>query len=64
MEPNFDQMSRDELKKYVLTHRDSAEAARSLFSRRVPNGERHPLPKTPEDIKQMEEIFKQKINQT
>lgn len=61
MEPNFDQMSRSELKAYALTHRDSIEAVRALFSRRSPDGERHPLPKTDEDIKQMEEIFKQKI---
>ncbi len=62
VELNFDQMSRDELKSYVLTHRDSAEAVRALFRRRAPDGERHPLPKTAEDIKQMEEVFRQKIN--
>jgi hypothetical protein len=35
MKPNFDQMSKAELKAYVLSHRDD-EAIRALFSRRNP----------------------------
>jgi hypothetical protein len=36
MKPNFDQMSKAELKAYVLSHRDDDEALRALFSRRNP----------------------------
>ena len=36
MKPNFDQMSKAELKAYVLSHRDDDEAIRALFSRRNP----------------------------
>jgi polyribonucleotide nucleotidyltransferase len=36
MKPNFDQMSKAELKAYVLSHRDDDEAICALFSRRNP----------------------------
>jgi hypothetical protein len=36
MKPNFDDMSKAELKAYVLSHRDDDEAIRTLFSRRHP----------------------------
>ncbi|MGB7439514.1 MAG: hypothetical protein WA919_00470 [Coleofasciculaceae cyanobacterium] len=36
MKPNFDKMSKTELKAYVLSHRDDDEAIRVLFSRRNP----------------------------
>lgn len=36
MRPNFEEMSKAELKAYVLEHRDDIEAVRSLFSRRNP----------------------------
>ena len=36
MKPNFDKMSKTELKAYVLSHRDDNEAIRVLFSRRNP----------------------------
>jgi hypothetical protein len=36
MKPNFDQMSKAELKAYVLSHRDDDEAIHALFSRRHP----------------------------
>ncbi len=37
MKPNFERMTRQELKAYVLAHRDDAEAIRSLFNRRSPD---------------------------
>jgi hypothetical protein len=61
MEPDFNQMSREQLKGYVLTHRDSPEAVRALFERRAPDGKRYPLPRTPEELQQMEEIFRQRL---
>lgn len=36
MKPNFDKMSKAELKAYVLAHREDDEAIRALFSRRNP----------------------------
>ncbi|MBE9162020.1 MULTISPECIES: hypothetical protein [Microcoleaceae] len=36
MKPNFDEMSRVELKAYVLSHRDDDEAIRVFFGRRNP----------------------------
>jgi len=36
MKPNFDEMSRSELKAYVLSHRDDDEAIRVFFGRRNP----------------------------
>jgi hypothetical protein len=36
MKPNFDEMSKAELKAYVLSHRNDDEAIRVLFSRRNP----------------------------
>lgn len=36
MKPNFEEMSKAELKAYVLTHREDDEAIRVLFSRRNP----------------------------
>ena len=36
MKPNFDEMSRTELKAYVLSHRDDDEAIRVFFGRRNP----------------------------
>ncbi|MBD1842552.1 hypothetical protein H6F89_03805 [Cyanobacteria bacterium FACHB-63] len=34
-------MSKDDLRAYVLTHRDDNEAIRELFSRRSPNAVRY-----------------------
>ncbi len=61
MKPDFNQMSREELKAYVLAHQDDDEAVRILFSRRNPNSKRYPMPKTEEDLKEMEEIFRRQI---
>ena len=39
MKPNFETMTRQELKAYVLQHRDDKEAFRILMSRRSPDSE-------------------------
>ncbi len=39
MKPNFETMTRQELKSYVLTHRDDLEAFVLLMSRRSPDSE-------------------------
>jgi hypothetical protein len=62
MKPNFEQMSRSELKAYVLANRNNEEAIRELFRRRNPHGVRYPMPRSEEELKQMEEIFKRRIS--
>ncbi|MDJ0580532.1 hypothetical protein [Crocosphaera sp.] len=44
MKPDFSKMSKQELKAYVLTHRDDMEAIRQLFSRRQSDGKNKPYP--------------------
>ncbi|MGA9378750.1 MAG: hypothetical protein WBV73_08275 [Phormidium sp.] len=39
MKPNFEKMSKAELKAYILAHRDDDEAIHALFSRRTPDSE-------------------------
>lgn len=70
MKPNFETMSKAELKAYVLQHRDDIEAIRLLFQ--VPAGvqvKRYPpvcteegLP-IEENIRIMEQAIKEKIEQ-
>lgn len=52
--PNYKKMSREELRKYVLLHRDDDEAIRELFvNRRNPNAKIYPANQTPDEIKQI-----------
>lgn len=61
--PNFQQMSRYDLKKYIRSHPTDDEAIRELFvNRRNPNAKRYPYPydMSPEEV---EAIFREKLNQ-
>ncbi len=60
MKPNFEKMSSQEIKAYVLAHRDDAEAIRSLFSRRSPD-ETATWYST-NSHKEIEEILRRKID--
>lgn len=60
MKPNFEKMSRKELKAYVLAHRDDADAIRSLFNRRSPD-ETATWYST-NSHKEIEEILRRKID--
>ena len=60
MKANFDQMTREELRYYVLEHRDDSEAIRALFSRRSPD-ETATWYSTKEP-REIEEILLSKIN--
>ncbi|MDJ0661715.1 MAG: hypothetical protein QNJ42_19850 [Crocosphaera sp.] len=61
--PNFREMSRKELKKYVLSHPTDDEAIRELFiNRRNPNAKTYPYPYEM-SYEEVEAIFKSKINQ-
>ncbi len=60
MNPRFEGMTRQQLKAYVLTHRDDAEAVRALMTWRSPD-ETATWYRS-DDLKEMEQIFKRKIN--
>ncbi|MEA5537399.1 DUF6887 family protein [Crocosphaera sp. XPORK-15E] len=61
--PNFKEMSRKELKKYVLSHPTDDEAIRELFvNRRNPNAQIYPYPYDM-SYEEVEAILKSKINQ-
>ncbi|MDJ0599684.1 MAG: hypothetical protein QNJ37_12685 [Crocosphaera sp.] len=60
--PNFKEMTRKELKKYVLSHPTDDEAIRELFiNRRNPNAKIYPYPYEM-SYEEVEAIFKSKIN--
>jgi hypothetical protein len=61
MKPDFKQMTKDALKAYVLLNREDEDAVRELFSRRNPNGQRFPAPRTQEEITAQTEILRQKL---
>lgn len=58
--PDFSQMSRQELRVYILEHRDD-EAIETLIRMGNPNSPVYPFPQTDEDLKEMEEILKRKL---
>lgn len=58
--PDFSQMSRQELRSYVLVHREDDDAIEALINRGK-NGPKYKFPQTEADLKEMEEIFKQKL---
>jgi hypothetical protein len=39
MKPNYDAMSRSELRAYILQHRDDVDAIEAFFARRSPDSE-------------------------
>ncbi len=59
--PDFQQMTRKELKKYILAHPSDDEAIREfVLNRRSPNAVIYPPPSTL-SFEEMEAIFKAKI---
>jgi len=65
MKPIFEKMSREELRDYVLAHRDDLEALDALVNRQKPDSERivfHP-PKTKEEEQEQFELFKQIVDE-
>ncbi|MBN3950302.1 MAG: hypothetical protein HWQ38_29045 [Nostoc sp. NMS7] len=59
--PDFSKMSRQELRAYILAHREDDEAIEALIKRRSPNSPTYPFPQTNEDLREMEEILKKKL---
>ena len=65
MKLNFDDMSKAELRAYVLQHRDDLDAIEALFNRRNPNSEAivfHP-PQSKDEEQQQFELFKRLVNE-
>lgn len=60
--PDFNQMSRQELRAYVLAHRDDDEAIEALIKRGNPDSPVYPFPQTDEDLKAMGEILQKKLS--
>jgi hypothetical protein len=59
--PDFNQMSRQELRAYVLAHRDDDEAIEALIKRGNPDSPVYPFPQTDDDLKAMGEILAKKL---
>jgi hypothetical protein len=60
--PDFTQMTRNELKKYILSHPTDNEAIRELFiNRRNPNAQIFPYPYDM-PYEEVEAILKSKLN--
>lgn len=62
MKPNFEAMSRKELREYVLAHRDDDEAFYALMDKIKQNPNRGPLfpaPKSIDDLKHFPELLEQ-----
>jgi hypothetical protein len=61
MKSDFSKMTRQELRNYILTHREDDDAIESLINRGNPHSLKYPFPKTEDDFREMEEILKQKL---
>ncbi|MFM2380705.1 MAG: hypothetical protein RLZZ143_3288 [Cyanobacteriota bacterium] len=63
-QPDFYQMSRPELRKYVLSHREDDEALRIYMDRMrtEPGVTRFTLTPSQEDMKKLEEFLREKMD--
>ncbi len=60
--PDFSKMSRQELRAYVLAHREDDDAIEALINRGNPHSPKYPFPQTEEDFREMEEMLKRKLD--
>jgi hypothetical protein len=60
--PDFSKMTRQELRSYVLSNREDDEAIEILIKTGNPNSPTYPFPQTDEDLREMEQILKRKLN--
>jgi len=65
MKPNFEAMTRAELRAYVLQHRDDLDALEALFSRRDPDTQAVVFqpPQSTEEEQQQYELFKRLVHE-
>lgn len=59
--PDFSTMTRQNLRAYMLTHREDDEAIEALIKQGNPSNPKYPFPQSEEDLKEMEEILKRKL---
>jgi hypothetical protein len=59
--PDFSKMTRQELRAYILTHREDDRAIEAFINRSNPDSPTYPFPQTDEDFKAMEEVLKRKL---
>ncbi|MEM9946709.1 MAG: hypothetical protein AAF810_11660 [Cyanobacteria bacterium P01_D01_bin.36] len=59
--PNFDEMTRQEVREYALKHREDGEAVNYLIRTGKGKGTSYPYPRTEEDVEKITEAIKQKI---
>ena len=62
MKPNFDSMTRQEIRDYILQHQEDDDEIEALISKGNPNSPTYKFPQTDEDLLEMEAILKQKLN--
>ena len=58
---DFSKMTRQELRAYVLAHREDDEAIEALITRGNANSPIYPFPQTEEDLREMDKILKRKL---
>lgn len=61
---DFNNMTRQELRAYILSYREDDDAIAALIKRRNPNSPKYPFPQTDEDFREMEQILKRKLRNT
>ncbi len=59
--PDFSRMTRQDLRAYILVHRDEDEAIEALIKRGDPNSPKYRFPQTDEDLREMEASLKRKL---
>ena len=59
--PEFSRMTRQELRAYILAHRDDDDAIEALIKRGNPNSPTYAFPQSEEDLREMEKILKRKL---
>lgn len=60
--PDFSKMSRQELRRYIIKHRNDEEAIHELFvNRHNPNARKYPPPLDEEGLRIAEQAFSEKL---
>lgn len=62
MKPDFSKMTRQELRAYILANREDDDAIPALIKRGNPNSPKFPFPKTEADLKEMQEVLRDKLS--
>jgi hypothetical protein len=60
--PNFDTMTRQEIREYILQYREDDDEIEALINKGNPNSPTYKFPQTDEDLQEMAAILKQKLN--